>query len=130
KRALRLAASLMLVLASAWPGLAQQVVINHMHDTSHAWAEGLIESRDLFQAENPDGWIEILYLSRETQLEQITLLMGTGQLPDVAETFAAAHYDFARRGAFADLNPYVARDPDLSWDLFFPNAVEAGTVLS
>lgn len=130
KRALRLAASLMLVLASAWPGLAQQVVINHMHDTSHAWAEWLIESRDIFEAENPDVWIEILYLSRETQLEQITLLMGTGQLPDVAETFAAAHYDFARRGAFADLNPYVARDPDLSWDLFFPNAVEAGTVLS
>lgn len=125
---IQLAVCALLVLAFASPSLGQQTAINYMHDTSHAWTSWLVDARDAFEAENPDLWIEILYLSRETQIEQITLLMGTGQLPDVAETFAAEHYGFARSGAFADLNPFVARDRDLSWDQFFPKAVEAATI--
>lgn len=110
---------------------AQKITIVHLHDTSHQaqWTEWLRDAKARFEAENPDVEIEIVAHGRTAQIEKMVLLWGTGEHPDVSEVLPTAHYQFALQGMFQDLNPFVEADPELSWDQFFPVAVESARII-
>lgn len=120
-----------LAMCLSVPSFAQKTKIVHLHDTSHQaqWGEWLRDAKARFEAENPDIEVEFLMHGRTGQIERMILLWGTGEHPDVSEVIPTAHYRFALEGMFQDINPWIEQDPDLSWDQFFPVAVEAATLI-
>ncbi|MCK9222736.1 MAG: extracellular solute-binding protein [Limnochordia bacterium] len=109
-----------------------KIKITHAHDVSHQqeWTAWLQEAKIKFEAQYPDIEIELLRQSRAEQLEKLVLLYGTEECPDVIEVFPTGHYSLAEAGMFADLNDFVASDPDVLWEDFFPVSVEAATVVT
>ena len=126
---LLLATLMLLSLATA--AAAQKITVVHMHDVSHQpeWTEWLRDAKAGFEALHPNIEIEIIAQSRSSLNEKMIVLWGTGEHPDVTEVLPTEHYRFALDGMFRDLTPFMEKDSDLSWDEFFPVALEAATVI-
>jgi len=121
-------AVLSLVVLTAAPAYAQKIV--HLHDTVHraSWTNWLNIAKAEFEALHPGVEVEIIGVIRAEQVDKIAVMYASGILPDVIEVFPATHYQFVQRGFFLPLNQFVENDPDVSWDKFYPPAVEAARI--
>ncbi|HHW09776.1 MAG TPA: extracellular solute-binding protein [Firmicutes bacterium] len=124
---------LLLVLGTAVlaaPALAK-TKITFLDDLSDSEAvEWLQLAKSRFEALHPDVEIEILAMKRDQLLEKIVIMQATDMLPDVVETSPEVGYEFMQKGFFQDLNPYMMKEANLSWDEYFTPALTAITVES
>jgi ABC-type glycerol-3-phosphate transport system substrate-binding protein len=110
---------------------AAKIKIAHLDDLSDAEAvEWLQLAKSRFEALHPDVEIEILAMKRNELLEKIVIFQATNLMPDVVEMAPEVGYEFMQKGFFQDLDPYMMKEANLSWQEYFTPALNAITVES
>jgi len=71
---------------------------------------------DAFCAEHPDIPVRTV-LSGGNPMQQLSIFCAGGKCPDVVMAWEFSYAGLAERGVLADLNPFLAADPDFAADL-------------